>query len=509
MVVFFLNDRLVKTELPTGTSLLDYIRYDRGLTGTKIGCREGDCGACTVLEGRLLHGEADADRVVSAEAQGSHLHYRSIVSCLTPLGNAHGKHIVTVEGLNMDVLSPVQQAFVDHNATQCGFCTPGFVVSLSGHAMSAAKSDAASAIASMDGNICRCTGYKSIERAAITVSRLLNGKDTANPLGWLVSNGFLPSYFLDIPARMLAMQKELQAHDVSGDRGRLHTSTEQVTTPVKIVGGGTDLMVQQPDEVAESEPLLLFDRDELKGITVRGNQVYAGAAATAGDIMHSPVMQGLFEGLHDFFTLISSDPIRNMGTIAGNLVNASPIGDLSIFFLALDATVDLASTAGSHPTKKTRSISLKNFFLDYKQLDMQPGEMVAGIHFRVPSQTSHFNFEKVSKRTHLDIASVNAAILLEVNNNSVISCRTSCGGVAPVPLYLEQTSAFLTGKPLAAATIVEASHILQQEISPISDVRGSAAYKRLLAEQLFFAHFLKLFPGLIDIDDVTKRISHE
>ena len=152
MIQFILNNTNLSTALPAGMTLLDFIRYERNLFGTKIGCREGDCGACTILVGQLKNGEID---------------YRSATSCLMPLGNAHGKHIVTVEGINFPGLSPVQQAMSDEGATQCGFCTPGFVVSLTGFCMQKRNKDVVSAI---DGNICRCTGYKSIERAAMNIA---------------------------------------------------------------------------------------------------------------------------------------------------------------------------------------------------------------------------------------------------------------------------------------------------------------------------------------------------
>ena len=177
MITFILNNKLIKTENHQGTTLLDFIRYEMNLPGTKIGCREGDCGACTVLEGTIKD-----DKVK----------YKSIVSCLTPLGNAHGKHIVTIEGINMKELSPVQNALVDHAGTQCGFCTPGFVMSLTGHSLSEETSDKEKVIASISGNICRCTGYKSIEKAAESISQLLKIKDINDPVKWLVENKHLP-----------------------------------------------------------------------------------------------------------------------------------------------------------------------------------------------------------------------------------------------------------------------------------------------------------------------------
>jgi xanthine dehydrogenase small subunit len=478
MVRFILNDRLVETGLAAGSSLLDFIRYEQNLPGTKIGCREGDCGACTVLEGQLENGR---------------LVYKSITSCLAPLGNAHGKHIVTVEGLNMEKLSPVQLAFVEENATQCGFCTPGFVVAISGYAINAAEPNPVDAIDSMNGNICRCTGYKSIERAAISISRLLAGKNPANPMQWLVDKGFLPGYFQDIPNRIAVIA---EGHAITGEEEKPRDMQDVV------LGGGTDLMVQKPDEVHASRTMLVFNRPEMKGIRREHNRVVIGASATANDIMHSPVLAELFTDIKDYFRLISSDPIRNMGTLAGNLVNASPIGDLSIFFLAMGSGLNLYQPA----TGEARQLALKDFFLGYKKLDLQAGELVMSLFFEIPETPYQFNFEKVSKRTHLDIASVNAAAFLQTDGDMVTACRLSCGGVGPVPLYLEKTSDFFTGRRITPAILIEANEILQKEISPISDIRGSMHYKGLLARQLLFAHFLKFFPERLGLNELVPGL---
>ncbi len=192
MVEFILNDTFIRTGEPPGSSLLDFIRYKAGLNGTKIGCREGDCGACMVMEGSQEDGK---------------LKYRTLVSCLTPLGNVHGKHIVTVEGLNMEHLSPAQQAIVEHGGTQCGFCTPGFVVSLTSHSLTEEAANPEKAIAALDGNICRCTGYKSVERAARALAAAMETGKHTNRLEQLVKNKQLPEYFSGIAGRLAGIQQ--------------------------------------------------------------------------------------------------------------------------------------------------------------------------------------------------------------------------------------------------------------------------------------------------------------
>ena len=472
MIRFILNDKEISTDHYAGSTLLDFIRYREHLTGTKIGCREGDCGACTVLEGQM---------------DGERISYRSIVSCLTPLGNAHGKHIVTVEGLNTEHLNPAQKAMVDHGGTQCGICTPGFVVSLTGYTMDPKPADPEKAIDAMSGNICRCTGYKSIQRAAHTVANMLEDKNPDNPIGWLVSRGYLPAYFVSIPEQLAALKAE----------------PGNIADPANMIGGGTDLMVQKPNDLAETNPGLLFDRNELKGIREEEGHCMVGAAATATDIMESIEMRTYFPRLDDHFFLVSSEPIRNMGTIGGNIVNASPIADLVAMFMVLDTELVLHHTE----TEERRQVPLKTFYKGYKKMDLAPGEIIHHLRFPVPGEHTRFNFEKVSRRHTLDIASVNTAIFLEMDGQKIRRANVSMGGVAATPLFLEATSAFLTGKELHAQTILEAAGLLQDEISPISDVRGSKEYKRLLARQLFFAHFIELFPGDIREEDLRIKQS--
>lgn len=466
MITFILNNKSIHTDSHPGTTLLDFIRYGENIPGTKIGCREGDCGACTVLEGTF---------------NGKNVDYRSIVSCLTPLGNAHGKHIVTIEGINLKELNPIQQSMVDHSATQCGFCTPGFVMSFAAHSLSKEESTKQKAIAAVSGNICRCTGYKSIEQAAESISELLKIKDIHNPVKWMVENHFLPEYFLEIPSKL----KNIEKHNLKSDINQ-------------IIGGGTDLMVQRPEEIAESNINIFYNREDLKRIEKDNDFIKIGSGVNATEIMNSAIIQEYFPDIQTYFKLISSEQIRNMGTIAGNFVNASPIGDLSIIFLALNANIVLKES------KSTRKIPLRNFFLDYKKIDLSQGEYIESIVVPIPKDNYKFNFEKVSKRTHLDIASVNTAVYLKLNHDVIEECSVSAGGVSAVPKYLEKTSEYLIDKKVTNGTVIKANEILQQEISPISDVRGSESYKRLLVRQLFFAHFIKICPNSISLNELLS-----
>lgn len=445
--------------------LLDFIRYHQHLTGTKTGCNEGDCGACTILAGELKQ-----DILV----------YRSLTSCLTPLGNAHGKHIVTIEGVNMlPALNPIQQAMADNAATQCGFCTPGFVMSLAGFSLSRQTPSPENAIAAIDGNICRCTGYKSIERAAASVASCLSARNGQEPAEFAAKQKILPEYFAGIKERLKSLKTSLN--------GELNPPRD--VTP-RFLGGGTDLYVQQPEEIQEQNIRFLAAQELLKGITREDNRCIIGAASTVTDLLESPVMLAHFPMLEDHMKLISSTPIRNMATLAGNFVNASPIGDLTIFFLALDTMLELSD--GQH----ARTLPLRDLYLGYKKLNKRPEEYIARCWFELPGPDTSFHFEKVSKRTHLDIASVNTAISISMQGNLIKEARIAAGGVGPIPMLLPETAAFLAGNAPGAAVIRQACAIAQLEITPISDARGSAVYKRLLLEQLIKAHFITLFPSL-------------
>ncbi|WP_275315239.1 FAD binding domain-containing protein [Tenacibaculum bernardetii] len=461
MVQFILNNQIIKTPVNSGITLLDFIRDHQQLKGTKIGCREGDCGACTVLIGTV---------------EGDNVNYKSITSCISPLGNANGKHIVTIEGINLPKsLNTVQEAMTSNYATQCGFCTPGFVVSMTGFALS--NNNNTTCNDAISGNICRCTGYKSIEKAGLEVEEKLANKDDNHQIDWLIKEGFIPNYFETIPDQL----KKIGAK-----------SSEQ-TKGIK-VANGTDLYVRSADKMADEQVYLLADKKTLSGISFSEGICTLGANTTVTEIAENKKLQTLFPKLKLFMKLISSEQIRNMGTIGGNFVNASPIGDMSIFFLALNATLTIIKEDESE-----RHILFQEFHQDYKKYDLKENEVLKAISFKVLQKNEAFNFEKVSKRTHLDIASVNAAGRISIEKSTIIGAHFSVGGVAAIPKYLYKTNDYLIGKKMDADTIIAAQEILQSEISPISDVRGTSAYKRLLAKQLFFAHFIELFPNLIEL----------
>ncbi|HMK27656.1 MAG TPA: FAD binding domain-containing protein [Chitinophagaceae bacterium] len=464
MIRFILNEKEIGTDLPPGMVLLDFIRYHQHLMGTKIGCREGDCGACTVLVGEIVN--------LPGRQAGNEMQYESMTCCLMPIGNANGKHIVTIEGINFtDTLNPIQQAMADAGATQCGFCTPGFVVSLAGFCLNNKEATQQNAVAAVDGNICRCTGYKSIERAAGKVAEIMKGKNGEEATIFVASKKILPEYFSQIKNKLQTLQRENSKFKIQNSK-------------LIPVGGGTDLYVQKHDEMTNADIRFVFDEPVLNGIIKEDNKCIISPSVTVSDLMNSAIINEAFPDFHRYAKLVSSTPIRNMATIAGNFVNASPIGDFTIFFLALDSQLVLSDG------KTKRELPLRKLYKGYKELDKKPGEMIEKIWFELPGKNSVFNFEKVSKRTNLDIASVNSAISLTMNGIEITKAGLSAGGVGPVPMYLQKTSEFLKGKKINEETVNGAVEVMKTEISPISDARGTKEYKTLLLGQLIKAHFI-------------------
>ena len=462
MIKCIINDREVETSLSPGMVTLDFIREHRKLSGTKEGCREGECGACTVLLGEL---------------KGERVEYKAVASCLLPLGEIHRKHIVTVEGLNRKdgTLTPVQQAIVDEGASQCGFCTPGIVVALTGFFLTSETLGYRDAVDAVDGNICRCTGYMPIKRAAQNLCHTFTPKNnkTGNRINRLVEWAIVPDYFLQIPGRLKELIQSSPGHQ--GDSSGI------------IVAGATDLYVQQPEELLDKK-IEFVSRRNLAFIKRENHTFYLGAGTTVEELKHSSLITEAFPNMREYLNLVSSTIMRNRATLGGNIVNASPIADLTIMLLALNARIVLGTTE----TETEREMYLKDFFKGYKQLDMNAGEIVKYLKFPEPGSGFKFHFEKVSQRKYLDIASCNSAISIKTGNNFIEDIHLSAGGVAPIPLYLEKTCNHLRGKEVSPDNIREALKIMEQEISPISDVRGSAQYKSLLLRNLVAAHFIFL-----------------
>jgi xanthine dehydrogenase small subunit len=468
-IKFILNKELINAEFNPNSTLLDFIRKAKHLVGTKEVCKEGDCGACSVLCGELVN-----DKIV----------YKTINSCIYPLGNCNNKHIVTIEGLNQTNLNLQQKAFAENGASQCGFCTPGFIIATTGYLINNDEYNLDSAIKSLDGNICRCTGYGSIKRALTNIIDELQNQTSESRNEFLISQNIIPDYFKDIPELL----SKLNAESVQNTGA---------TESVNFISGGTDLFVQQAEKLLESDSAFMIE-NKLSYIKQTEEQIHIGAYVTFEEFKQSQIIKNLFGNLDESMNLIASLPIRNTATIAGNIANASPIGDLTIILLALNASLVLSDSSNK------RAVQLKEFYKGYKRLAKERNEFIEEIYFNIPHEKYKINFEKVSKRKYLDIASVNSAALFIYDDNKIITANISAGGVAPVPLLLKNTSDYFSDKIISQINFGEVKPILENEISPISDVRGSADYKKLLLFQLIKAHFVESFYEFISLEDLNK-----
>ena len=479
-VTFWLNDQLVETDEHEGLLVLDYLRKNRFLTGTKEGCKEGDCGACSILIGEVRDGK---------------LVYEPVTSCLVPLGEMHGRHVVSIEGVNLDGgLNPVQEAMTRRGGAQCGFCTPGFIVSMCWYLM--ASDDENPSLKgfqrAFSGNLCRCTGYSSINRASEDLVAAF-GPDGQYGEVWsaddrisaLCGAGLLPAYFTEIPEKLAQIAPlDEERHDYAD-------------IAEYFVAGGTDLYVQEGEDIPRTNVKILNRHPEMRGIE-RDDEagVFRVGALTSFEAFgQHPEIQAIMPRMDHYLYLIASLQLRVRATLSGNIINASPIGDMTNLLLALDTTLIF------HNGSRERAVAMKEFFEGYKTYDKDPDEIMIELLIPIPHDDTRIHFEKVSKREALDIATVNSAAKLRVDDDGLIrEASLTVGGVAAVPLWLEATGQFLCGRPLDAKTVRDGLAIAHTEMSPISDVRGSAAYKRLLAHQLLSAHFTELYGDRVSFD---------
>ncbi len=453
MLSFILNQRVVRTDERPGMVLLEFLRDVSCLSGTKEACREGECGACTVLVGK--------------RASNGSVAYKAVASCLLPLGDVDGCHVVTVEGLSGKELTLVQQLIVEHSASQCGFCTPGIVLSLTGFCLASPALSYEEALDALDGNICRCTGYVAIRNAARALAEKLAPDAKAPRLQAMIDAGVVPGWFRDVPAQL----------------GKLRKASAKAGKDAVLVAGGTDLFVQRPEALLESELCFLSRRKDLQYVKADGEALRVGGAVTIEDFRLSKAVKKHFPQLEKDFLLHSSTILRNKATLAGNVVNASPIGDATIILLALDAKLVLEANG------TTREVPLSQFFLGYKKIDLACGELVKEIVVPLLPKGARYHFEKVSNRTVLDIAAVNTAARVTTADDGTISeLRVSAGGVGPTPFLVAGLEAFHGRKP-DAATAEAIAKAAMEAARPIDDIRGSAAYKKALLGQLVRAHF--------------------
>jgi xanthine dehydrogenase small subunit len=454
---------------PTRT-LLDWLREEERATGTKEGCNEGDCGACTVVLARLVEGQ---------------LVHLPVNACTTLLGMVDGAELITVEDLaEAGRLHPIQQAIVDHHGSQCGFCTPGIVMSLFALAQTGGPIDRTTIDTQLQGNLCRCTGYRPIADAAMAGCAAVDDQfrrrasERAARLAMLApdDDALVPAEggFFAVPRSV----DSLAAH---------HAAHPDAT----LVAGATDVGLWITKQFRPLSKLIWLGRVEgFDTISETADMLTIGAGATHEQAL--PALLVLDPDLAAVGHRFGSKQVRAQGTVGGNIANGSPIGDWAPCFIALGAELELqhgARSAGG----VMRRMPLENFFVAYGRQDRQPGEFVTALHLPKLGSGEHFRALKLSKRFDEDISAVMGAFRLTVVGGTVTAARVAFGGMAATPKRAPRTEAALAGLALARpATWRAAIAALAEDYAPIDDMRASAAYRREAAGGLLLKVLLEL-----------------
>jgi xanthine dehydrogenase small subunit len=447
-IAFLLNGTpvCVEGEAPTRT-LLDWLRETRGLCGTKEGCNEGDCGACTVMV---------------TDAGGA----RALNACILFMAQLDGKAVRTVEGIAGPAgeLHPVQAAMVAHHGSQCGFCTPGFVVSMAvGHAQGRRDHDDVVA-----GNLCRCTGYAPIIRAAVAA-------ETAPVPEWMKADQSILRLQVSPGVRGQA------APGVFCPRASDELAEWYLAHPdAVLIAGATDVGLWVTKALKDLAPVaFLGGVTDLQHIERQGGAVHVGAGVTISALLEA--MRGMHPSFAELLRRYGSVQVRNAATIGGNIANGSPIGDGPPALIALGATLHLRRG------DEMRSLPLEEFFLAYRKQDRRPGEFVAGVSF--PAQAPGLRCYKISKRFDQDISAVCGCFNVGVEGGVVTQARIAFGGMAGVPKRASLAEAALVGQPWVRETAEAAARAMAGDFVPLSDMRASAEYRLVTAQSLMIRYF--------------------
>lgn len=457
-IAFLLNGTPIRlADVPPTTTLLEWLRETRTLTGTKEGCNEGDCGACTVMV---------------SDNHGT----RALNACILFMPQLAGKAVHTVEGLAAPdgTPHPVQGAMVEHHGSQCGFCTPGFVVSMAVNHLNG-ETDHDTALA---GNLCRCTGYAPIARAAAAAAAAAPAPD------WLRRATdpaiFCPSISsggtgaagrgADSPPEPFVLPR------TADDLADWYLANPQGT----LVAGATDVGLWVTKQLRDLGPVaFVAGIDELRGVTVTDAEVRIGATTTLADLM--PAIAPLHADFAELIRRYGSAQVRGAATVGGNIANGSPIGDSPPALIALGATLHLRRGA------ERRSLPLESFYLDYGKQDRAPGEFVEAVSF--PRQADRLRCYKISKRFDQDISALCGCFSIRVDGGTVAEARIAFGGMAGTPKRALAVEADLLGQPWTEGTVRAAMPAFAEDFSPLSDMRASAAYRLATAQNLLLRYW--------------------
>jgi xanthine dehydrogenase small subunit len=461
-----LGDRLVEIDRCNPTlTVLDWLRLDQRMTGTKEGCAEGDCGACAVIVGRLDRGR---------------LRYEAINACIRFLPTLDSCQLLTIEHLKCadGSLHPAQQAMVECHGSQCGFCTPGFVMSLLALRLNEAEPSVGRIEDALAGNLCRCTGYEPI----IAAGRRMDEIAPREADRFLLEREAI--------AARLAALNDTETLALQNESGRFYAPAtvdalaELVTThpQATLVAGATDVALWVTKGMKRLDPVIYLGRIEtLRAISDEGDHLRFGAMASHIDVRTA--LADLSPQLDELMRRFGGEQVRNAGTIGGNIANGSPIGDLPPALIALDATLVLARD--SEAGLERRSIPLESFFIEYRKQDRRPGEFVEAVLVPKLAADVLFHASKVSKRLDEDISAVCGAFRLTLEDGGRISeARLAYGGMAGIPKRAAAAEAALTGQRWNENAVTAAIAALPQDFAPLDDMRASAHYRLTIAGNL-------------------------
>jgi len=449
-------------------SLSDYLRRVLSLVGTKIVCSEGDCGACSVLIGRPA---ADGHRLV----------YRPVDSCIQFMFQLDGTHIVTIEGLGGETEpSAVQQAMIECHGSQCGFCTPGFVVAMTGLLEDRDELDETSMRCGLTGNLCRCTGYLPILDAGRHVDSTQHQRIEQLYPSVAMRREFAPRRGQAIEVCAEWDEQEHVFNSPPNLAAALTTLSEH--SDATIVAGATDIGVRMNKSL--TIPRKIFDLNrvgELAGARIENGELVMGARASWTEI--EEICRDAVPEFHKIVAVFGAPQIRHVGTIGGNIANASPIADSLPFLHVMDARLELRSLGGS------RDVNINDFYKGYKKFDLRPGELITRVHVPLPASDELLRLYKVSRRRDLDIATFTAALRLRLSGETIADAAIAFGAVGPTVLRARKTEAFLRGRSLDEDTMRAAGDVAVSEITPISDVRGAADFRFQLTRNVLMKFF--------------------
>jgi xanthine dehydrogenase small subunit len=448
---FLLDGELVRIERPDATmTVLQYLREVAGRTGTKEGCAEGDCGACTVVLG---------------EAGAGGIQYGAVNACIRFLPTIDGRELVTVESLSRtgEPPHPVQQAMIDQHASQCGFCTPGFVMSLFGMYLNQPAADRGAVLAALDGNLCRCTGYRPIIDAGLALPGY------PEPARWSREDAQSAERRAQLEA--LASAPPLHLTNYSAPRDLASLAAQLAANPESLLlAGGTDIGLWVTQALRDLPPLIwIGEIAELRRIEKRDGGLWIGAGVTLREAW--PALLETYPELAEQAARFASTPIRNSATLCGNLANGSPIGDSLPAMLALDAVLHLRHG------EATRALPISQFYLDYRRTSLQPGEFLEAVWVPPRSAADLVASYKVARRHDQDISAVSATFRIRREQGRVSEVRLAFGGMAGTARRAAAAERALLGAAWSLDSIRLAQDALAQDFSPLSDLRASSQYR--------------------------------